>query len=323
MSRHSFRLTAMRNYTTIAIAAVIFVVLAAYMFLYQVSFDERAVVTTFAKATPPVYDEAGNIVENNSLVTEPGIRPKLPWPIQKVYRYPTKVQLLEQELSQLQTSDKNSIVLKTYVTWRIADPYRFFVSLVNVEQAKDRIGTQIQNLQGEFSKYRLDQMVNTNPDELALDEIEQSVTEQLRERIKGLDYGVEIEQVGVRRILFPEATSSKVFERMRSTRERLAASAEQEGENTATAIRSEAERVKGQILSFANAEAERIKAEGVREGTKNYSLFAENSELAIFLSKVETLRKTLPGSTLILDANAMQFLDLLTAPESGEEGGAE
>ena len=309
----------MRRLTTLLIATIITLVLVFYMFFFQVSFDERAVVTTFAKADPPVYNDAGEIVENNSLITEPGINPKLPWPIQKVYRYPTKVQLLEQELSQLQTSDENSIVLKTYVTWRIADPYRFFVALQNVETAKTRIGTQMQNLKGEFSKYRFDQMVNTDPDQLALDEIENSITEKLREEIIGLNYGIEIEQVGVRRILFPEATTEKVFERMRSTRQRLAAVAEQEGENRATAIRSEAERIKGQILSFANAEAERIRAEGVREGTKNYNLFAENPELAIFLSKVDTLKKTLPGSTLILDANAMQFMDLLAPPQEASE----
>ena len=309
----------MRRLTTLLIATIITLVLVFYMFFFQVSFDERAVVTTFAKADPPVYNDAGEIVENNSLITEPGINPKLPWPIQKVYRYPTKVQLLEQELSQLQTSDENSIVLKTYVTWRIADPYRFFVALQNVETAKTRIGTQMQNLKGEFSKYRFDQMVNTDPDQLALDEIENGITEKLREEIIGLNYGIEIEQVGVRRILFPEATTEKVFERMRSTRQRLAAVAEQEGENRATAIRSEAERIKGQILSFANAEAERIRAEGVREGTKNYNLFAENPELAIFLSKVDTLKKTLPGSTLILDANAMQFMDLLAPPQEASE----
>ncbi|MEM9914983.1 MAG: SPFH domain-containing protein [Planctomycetota bacterium] len=310
----------MRNITTLIIAAIIVLVLAFYMFFFQVSFDERAVITTFAKAERPVYAEDGvTVVEANSLIREPGIRPKLPWPIQKVYRYPTKVQLLEQELSQLQTADENSIVLKTYVTWRIADPYQFFVALQNMETAKTRIGTQMQNLKGEFSKYRFDQMVNTDPDQLALDEIESSITQKLRQDIIDLNYGIEIEQVGVRRILFPEATTEKVFERMRSTRQRLAASAEQEGENRATAIRSEAERIKGQILSFANAEAERIRAQGVREGTKGYKLFAENPELAIFLSKVDTLRKMLPGSTLILDANAMQFMDLLITPEAESE----
>ena len=298
----------MQRLITIVIAVVILVVLALYMFCYQVNFDEKVVVTTWEKA------------DAESLVEEPGLYPKLPWPIQKVYPYPTKVQLLEQEFAQVITDDNNSVVLQTYVTWRIDDPYRFFVSLKTIEEARERLGTQMQNLLGEFSRYRFDQLVNTDPQRLALDEIESTVTGKLRDTIAGLDYGIHIEQVGVRRLLLPETTTEKVFERMRSTRQRLAASAEQEGENRATAIRAEAERVKGQILSFAQAEATRIRAEGVKTGTENYTVFAENPELAIFLSKVETLKQMLPGSTLILDANALQFFDLITQPSQGGNG---
>lgn len=313
----------MRNLTTLLIAAIIVLVLAFYMFCYQVNFDEYAVVTTWEKADAPTFAEDGSVVEAGSLVTEPGIYPKLPWPIQKVYRYPTKVQLLEQEFSQLKTFDENVVVLRTYVTWTIEHPYRFFVALENVERAKERIGTQVNNLLGEFSRYRFDQLVNTDPDALALTEIEQQVTQQLQNTIAGLDYGIEIKQVGIRRLLLDETTTEKVFERMRSTRQRLAASAEQEGENEATAIRSEAERVKGQILSFAEAEASRIRNEGLRDAVKNYDVFADNPELAIFLSKVDTLKKTLPGSTLILDANALQFLDLITTPAPGNAPGSD
>ncbi|MEM7627370.1 MAG: SPFH domain-containing protein [Planctomycetota bacterium] len=308
----------MRRLTTLLIATIITLVLVSYMFFFQVSFDENAVVTTWEKADAPTYNDAGEIVEAGSLITEPGINFKFPWPVQKVYRYPTKVQLLEQNLAQFQTADKNSVVLQTYVTWRIDDPYRFFVALRNTETAKERLGTQMQNLLGEFSRYRFDQLVNVDADQLALDEIEAQTTAQLQQTIAGLDYGIVIEQVGVRRMLLAESTTEKVFERMRSTRQRLAASAEQEGQNRATAITAEAERVKGQILSFAQSEASRIKTEGLREATRNYDAFADNPDLAIFLSKVESLRQMLPESTLILDANALQFFDLITTPNAEE-----
>ncbi|MEO1235685.1 MAG: SPFH domain-containing protein [Planctomycetota bacterium] len=307
----------MRNYTTLFIAIVIFLVLAIYMTFYQVRFDEYAVVTTWEKADVPTYDDAGELVDAGSLVTDPGIYFKgWPWPIKKVYRYPTTVQLLEQELIQFQTRDQNAVVLQTYVTWRIDDPYAFFVQLRNLERAREVLGTQMSNLVGEFSKYRFDQMVNIDPDRLALDDIEREATAQLRDTIDTLNYGIQIEQVGVRRLLLDESTTTEVFNRMRSTRERLAASAEQEGESQATEIRSEAERVKGQILSFAEAEATRIRAEGVRDATASYDVFEENPELAIFLSKVDTMRKMLPGSTLILDANALEFFDLITSPDA-------
>jgi membrane protease subunit HflC len=310
----------MRQALTIVIAVVITVVLALYMFCFQVRFDERAVVTTWEQAEAPTYAADGSLEDAGSLRTEPGLYFKWPWPVQKVYRYPTKVQLMEQEFAQVITADGSSVVLQTYVTWRIDDPYRFFVSLKNIERARENIGTQMQNLLGTFSKYRFDQLVNTDPDRLALGRIEEEATGELREVIRGLEYGITIEQVGVRRLLLPESTTQKVFERMRSTRQRLAASAEQEGRNRATAIEAEAERVKGQILSFAEAEATRIRAEGVKTGTENYTVFAENPELAIFLSKVETLKQMLPQSTLILDANALQFFDLITTPPADGEG---
>lgn len=313
----------MRRITTLLIATIICLVLVFYMFFYQVSFDENAVVTTWEKAEQPTYAADGTVTDAGSLVEEPGIYFKtFPWPITKVYRYPTKVQLLEQEFSQLQTSDQYSVVIQTYVTWRIEDPYRFFVALETTERAKGYLSTQMQNLLSKFSEYRFDELVNTDPDRIALTQIEQEATAQLRATVADLNYGIAIEQVGVRRLLLPESTSEKVFERMRSTRQRLAARAEREGENRATAITSEAERVKGQILSFANAEAERIRAEGVKESTQNYDIFADNPELAVFLTKVETLKKMLPNSTLILDANALQFFDLITTSPA-DDGGAE
>lgn len=312
----------MRRLTTLLIAAIISLVLVFYMFFFQVSFDENAVVTKWEKATEPTYNNAGEIVETGSLITEPGIYFKWPWPIEKVYRYPTKVQLLEQPQAQIQTLDKNSVILETYVTWRIVDPYRFFGKLRNVEEAKRQLNPQMQDLLGQFSKYRFEQYVNTNDDQLALADIEARATQTLQDRIADRDFGIQIEQVGIRRLLLDETTSEKVFERMRSTRQRLATSAETAGTNEAARITADAERIKGQILSFAKSEASSIKTEGLREATKSYETFADNPELAIFLTKVETLRKMLPSSTLILDANALQFFDLITTPQD-QDGGAE
>ncbi len=238
------------------------------MFFFQVSFDENAVVTTWENADTPTYDDAGELVDAGSLITEPGIYFKLPWPIQKVYDYPTKVQLLEQEPAQIVTADQNSIIIETYVTWRIIDPYQFFVKLRTIPYARENIGPQMQNLLGEFSAFRFDQFVNTDPEKLALVAIERQATEKLKQEFAELNLGIQIQQVGIRRILLDETTSDKVFGRMRSTRERLAASAEQEGQNRAEAIRAEAERVKGQILSFAASEASRIRTEGLREATE-------------------------------------------------------
>ena len=306
----------MRNITTALIALIIVAVLACYMLLFRVNYDEVAVKTTWGAAERPT----GQVAEgenDNSLFREPGLYFKLPWPINKVYTYSTKVQLLEIERTQLLTADQASVVLQTYLTYRITDPYQFFVTFGDNEaEARGRLATQMQSVLEVFSSYRLDQMVNTDPQQLKLDQIEAEAKDQLAANIAAQNYGITIEQVGIRRLIFPETTTEQVFERMRSTRQRLAESARQEGENRAVAIRAEAERVKDQILSFANTEASKIRSEGLQEGAENYDAFAANTELAVFLRQVDTLKQMLPDSTLILDANALQFLDLLRTPTS-------
>ena len=86
------------------------------------------------------------------------------------------------------------------------------------------------------------------------------------------------------------------------------------GQNEAVRITAEAERVKGQILSFANAEATKIRSEGLKDAGTRYATFADNTELAVFLRQVDTMKKMLPGSTLVLDANALEFLNLIRTP---------
>lgn len=301
----------MRNLTTALIASIIALALLAYMFVYRVNFDEHVVKTWWGAA------------DESSVITEPGLGLKAPWPMHKIHAFTTRVQLLEQELAQFQTSDNNSVALQTYVTWRIVDPYRFFVALQNVEQARDVLGTQMSNLLGEVSRYRFDQLVNLDPAKIKLGEIETNCTDQLRSEVARLDYGIAIEQVGIRRLVLPESTTAKVFERMRSTRERLAASAAQEGQNEAVRITAEAERVKGQILSFANAEAAKIRSEGLKDAGTRYATFADNTELAVFLRQVDTMKKILPNSTLVLDANALEFLNLIRTPEAAPAEEAE
>ena len=298
----------MRNLLTPLIAVLIAAVLLAYMFVYRVNYDEQVVKTFWGAA------------DAEDVITEPGLGLKLPWPVHKIHAFTTRVQLLEQELAQFQTSDNNSVALQTYVTWRISDPYAFFVSLQNVEQARDVLGTQMQNLLGEVSRYRFDQLVNQDPAQIKLGEIETNCTRQLQDEVARLNYGVEIRQVGIRRLVLPESTTQKVFERMRSTRERLAASATQEGQNEAVRITAEAERVKGQILSFANAEATKIRSEGLKDAGQRYETFADNTELAVFLRQVDTLKQMLPGSTLILDANALEMFNLIRTPGNAAGG---
>ena len=75
-----------RNFLTVVIGAVLIVIFALLLFVFQVRQSEVAVVTTFGK---PVRD-----------LTEPGAYFKWPWPVQKVYKFDQRVQNFEDKFSE-------------------------------------------------------------------------------------------------------------------------------------------------------------------------------------------------------------------------------
>ena len=89
------------------------------MFMFQVGYDEVAVLTTFDRAEAPQRSAEGQIVAPGSLRTQPGLYFRLPWPIQKVYVYDKRLRLHESRLEQIQTEDNKSVVVSAYLAWRI------------------------------------------------------------------------------------------------------------------------------------------------------------------------------------------------------------
>src|SRR5216684_4131024 len=101
-----------RNLFTLIIGILIVAVFGMLLFLFQLRQSEVAVVTTFGKATRPI--------------TEPGAHPKLPWPIQKVYKFDQRVQNFEDRLTEGLTRDSFNLLTSVYVGWKITEPATFF-----------------------------------------------------------------------------------------------------------------------------------------------------------------------------------------------------
>jgi len=282
----------MRNLLTLVVGAIVVVVLLAYGCAYQVRYDQVAVKTFFGKA------DAG------SLVTEPGLKLRYFYPINEIHYFPKKLQILEDQLEEQLTKDQYSVIVRTYVAWRIDNASEFFIKVNNVDNARKQLAPQLRSLREVFTKYRFDELVNNDPAKLRLADLEKEATEALRTQVAGAGYGIKIEHVGVRRILLPEKVTEKVFEQMRNTRERMAANIRSTGQAQATAIRSQADSAKRTILSFAERRALAIKAEGDRKAAQYYEAFKDDQEFAIFLRRIEALKKMLASNTtFVLDAD--------------------
>lgn len=302
----------MKKLSIILVAIILVIVFGSYMIVFQVRYDEIAVLTTFDKAD-----------EKTSVYTEAGPHFKLPRPIQKVYRYSKKLQVLEDQLEELQTADGYAVIMNMFVAWRIDNPYAFHrATLGNVEMAENQLAPLLRDLKGVISKYSFNSLVNTDAKELKLREIEEKCTSQLTERLAGITpgYGIKIEAVGIRKLVLPQATTQKVFERMRSTRERMAEKARSEGKAAAATIRSEANSASQRILAFAERRAQAIRSTGDREAAEYYDVFKQDEEFAKFLRRMQTLRKVLDNNTtFIIDTKDMDVLNIMnSAPTVGQ-----
>jgi membrane protease subunit HflC len=313
----------MRSRFTILVAAVVVAILLTYAFAFQVGETEVAVVETFGNVDPPATDQAGRVqrtsagevADPGSLVFKPGPYFKWPWPIQKVTTYSTTTHHLESELYEVKTRDGQSVVVKSYLTWRVDNPYALSRTAGGVDEMEQKLQTWMSNLSGLIgANYDFRDLVNSNPDKLKRDQLETQFTKQLRQRLANdqASYGIRIESFGLRRVLFPEDITPKVLARQAATRQAVAETIRSQGESQAQAITDEARLQKDLILAFARSQAEALRAAGDAQAAQHYKAFAQNEDFAVFLRKVEALEKILPhNTTYILDAKSMNPFDLL------------
>ena len=202
------------------------------------------------------------------------------------------------------------MIVRTYLTWRITDPLRFYITLKDQAEATRQLSSRLREVRGLISGYRFDELVNLDPSKLKLAAIEEQAADSLGAALDQTGYGIAVESVGIHKIILPESTTEKVFETMIASRQRLAENALQEGQAQASAIRSEATSARDRILAFAERRAQAIRAEGDREASTQYQTFARNEEFAIFLRKVEALKKMLDhNTTFVLSADSLGILD--------------
>jgi modulator of FtsH protease HflC len=290
-----------RNLLTVIIGALLIIIFALLLFVFQVRRSEVAVVTTFGK---PVQN-----------ITEPGAYFKWPWPIQKVYKFDQRVQNFEDKFSENLTSDQINLLTSVYVGWKISDAKSFFPKFAggSVVAAQRMLESTLRSAKSAvITHHTLSEFVNANPKDLQFDVIEMEIAKAVRDQLQTNNCGMELEFLGFKKIGLPENVTQAVFQRMTSDRQILINKFQFEGEAEAQKIRSAADRQAAEVVNNAVADATRIRGEGEAEAAKVLPVFQQNPELANFLLRIDALQQTLnQRSTLIFDERTPPF-DLFT-----------
>jgi len=270
--------------------------------IYQVDTTEFAIVTQF-----------GNPIR---VVESPGLQMKLPDPIQSIQRLDKRVQVYQTTSIELLTLDKKSVSLDYYGTWKITDPVTFLKTVKDKTGAESRLLDVFSSSLGvQLGKYNLDQLVNTNQEQLKLDTILNDATAYARER--AAEYGIEVVDAQIRVLNFPEANKQSVYDRMSAEREQMAQKYRSEGSEEAAKIRADAEKQQQVILAEAYAQAQQIKGEGDAEAIRIYGeAFQKDPAFYEFIRTLETYEKTIDGNTTLILPSTAEILKYLSGSQN-------
>lgn len=219
---------------------------------------------------------------------EPGLHFKLPF-VQNVFKFPNRILTYDDTEERFLTGEQKNLVVDYFVTWRVADPDEYYVSVRGDERAAvDRLSAVVkEGIKAAISRRDVQEVVSAERSEL----MDQMLVEV---KSRSPELGIEVVDVRVKRIDLEDEVSESVYDRMREERRRTAQELRAEGNEEAERIRSDADRQRTVILSNARRDAEIIRGEGDAMATQIYAqAFSRDRDFYEFYRSMEAYRESI------------------------------
>ena len=247
-----------------------------------------------------IVKEFGKI---EKVISEPGLYFKVPM-VQEVDTVSKELLLYDIAKSDVITKDKKSMIVDSFVLWRITDPKVFAQTLnSSTVNAEGRIDVAVYNaVKNVISSMTQSDIIAARGQELT-NHIMANATSSIGQ------YGIEIATVEIKLLDLPEDNKDAVFERMISERQNIAATYTAEGNAEAQVIRNTTDKEAALLISDANKQAEILKAEGEAEYMRIMSEAYNDEAKADFYSftrSLDALKNSIQGGdkTIILDKDS-------------------
>lgn len=274
----------------IAVLVLLFVLGASPFFVVDIT--QTAIVVQLGK---PVRN-----------ITEPGLKFKVPF-IQEVTYFDKRLLDYDSSAQDVITQDKKTILIDNFAKWLITDPLKVYQAFQTQRGALRRLDDIIYSeLRVELGRHDLSEIVSKTRSAIMA-----VVTERANEKAKV--YGIEVQDVRIKRADLPEQNEKAVFARMQAERERQAKQYRAEGAEEAQKIRSEAEKDREIILAEAYKTSEEVRGEGDAKAFKIYAAaYRQDPRFFEFTRSMEAYKKTFSGnnSTVVMspDSEFFKFL---------------
>lgn len=252
--------------------------------------------------------------EIKEVITEPGLKFKMPPPFQNVVFLDKRIQTLDSpETRPIFTAEKKSLVIDWLIKWRIAEPRQFIRNN----------GTDMRNLDNRLSPVVQaafnEEITRRNVSGVLWrerDKIMQDVRNRLADDAKA--FGIEIIDVRIKRVDFVADITDSVYRRMESERKQVANELRSQGAADAEKIRADADRQREVIIAEAYRDAQKIKGEGDSKASALYAdAFGRDPQFAQFYRSLEAYRSTFRSKSdvMVLDPNNEFFKVMRGSPE--------
>jgi len=238
-------------------------------------------------------------------ITEPGLYVKMPF-IQEVTYFDNRLLDYDSQAQDVITQDKKTLLLDNYAKWRIVDPLKVYQNFQTQRGARQRLNDIIYSeLRVELGRHDLLEIVADHRADLM-----KIVTQRSHEKASA--YGIEIQDVRIKRADLPEQNEKAVFARMQAERERQAKQYRAEGAEEAQKIRSEAEKDREIILAQAYKESEELRGAGDAKAFKVYAeAYRQDAHFFEFTRSMEAYKKTFKDKSTLVVSPDSEFLHYL------------
>jgi modulator of FtsH protease HflC len=242
------------------------------------------------------------------VITEPGLRFKLPQPFQNVVFLDRRILTLDSpETGSIQTAEKKNLVVDWLVKWRIADAKQFIRNNsggANISTAEQRLTSVVQDaLNSEVTKRTVKDVLSTDRDKIM-----QGVQQRLVDDAK--TFGIEIVDVRIKRVDFPASVADSVYQRMKSERQQVANELRSTGGAEGEKIRADADRQRDILVAEAYRDAQKVKGEGDAKASAIYAeSFGRDPQFAQFYRSLDAYKASFSkkSDVIVLDPNSSEF----------------
>ncbi len=307
---------------TISLILIILVLIIGFGSIYTINETKQAIVTQFGK---PV----------GGAITDAGIHFKIPV-IQTVIKFEKRILEWDGSPKEIPTRDNKYIKIDAFARWRISDALQFYKSAKNEVLAQSLLDDILDGaIRDEVATRTMVEIIRSSDREMDIQDVESStvntdkknqvikvkgarldiiknILQSVSDRLLGLNMGIEILDVHLKRINYTQTVQEQVFNRMISGQEQIAEKYRAQGQGKKQEILGSQVQRKKEIMSGAYLEAQKIKGDADAEVTQIYAnAYGKSPEFYNFIKTLETYSNTIDSSTQFILSTDNPYLKYL------------